>query len=167
MKQLFVLLALVALPQCDSNRPPEAAAAPAAATSTQAVLSGPTVVLPNGQRIIVEVASNDETRARGLMFRDSLADDRGMIFLFPQSGIYPFWMKQTLIPLDMIWIDEGGKIVHISAAVPPCTADPCPSYSPEKIARNVLELRAGRAAELGLKIGDVLQIRGVENYRIE
>jgi uncharacterized membrane protein (UPF0127 family) len=131
------------------------------------VSNEPAVILPDGKEIRIEVASNDDTRARGLMFRDSLDPDRGMLFLFPKSEIYPFWMKDTLIPLDMLWLDEGGKIVHIKASVPPCAGDPCPSYSPEVIARNVLELRAGRAAQLGLKIGDVLRIRGIENYRVQ
>jgi uncharacterized membrane protein (UPF0127 family) len=85
------------------------------------------------------------------------------MFLFPKSGDYPFWMKNTLIPLDMIWIDEGKKIVHVAANVPPCKADPCPSYPPNANAKYVLELAAGVAAKHGLKNGDVLRFVGLEN----
>ena len=167
MKRSLVMVGalMIVLSGCESRR--VAAPAVSAAAPANGAADEPRVVTPNGTAIIVEVASNDDTRARGLMFRDSLAADRGMIFLFPKSDVYPFWMKDTLIPLDMLWLDESSRIVHIAANVPPCAADPCPSYSPEVSARSVLELRAGRAAELGLKVGDTLQVRGISNYRVQ
>lgn len=131
--------------------------APAAASSA------PAVVLPGGSRVLVEVVSDDLTRAQGLMFRSSLGSDRGMLFLFPRTEVYPFWMKNTLIPLDILWIDESGAIVDIARDVPPCGADPCPSYPPKAAARFVLELAAGQAAARGLKNGDRLVFEGVEN----
>src|SRR3982750_1449172 len=81
-------------------------AAPAAARSD----SGPHVTLPDGYTVSVEIAADDETRAQGLMFRDSLREGTGMLFLFPKSGDYPFWMQNTLIPLDITWIDENHKV---------------------------------------------------------
>lgn len=142
--------------------PPTAAVAPVA----PAAAAGPTITTPAGYVIQVEVASNDDTRARGLMFRDRLDDDRGMLFIFPRSGLYPFWMKNTLIELDMIWLDEAHRIVRIRPNIPPCQVDPCVSYSPEKEAKYVLELAGGRAAKLQLREGDVLIIRGIDNYRV-
>lgn len=127
----------------------------------------PVAIMPRGERITLEIAANSEARARGLMFRDHLPPDRGMLFLFPRNDVFSFWMKNTLIPLDMIWLDEQNRIVHIAANVPPCAADPCPSYSPGKVARSVLELAAGRAAELRLVPGQSIQIRNIDSYRVE
>ena len=86
--------------------------------------SGPRISLPDGSTVAVEIAANDETRAQGLMYRDQLREGTGMLFLFPATGDYPFWMKSTLIPLDMVWIDENRKVVHVASDVPPCQADP-------------------------------------------
>src|SRR5688572_12246217 len=85
----------------------------------------------NPEPILVEMATDDATRAQGLMYREHLPAGRGMLFVFPGNDVYSFWMKNTLIPLDMIWIDEGRKVVHVKRDVQPCRADPCPSYSPE------------------------------------
>ena len=136
--------------------------APSPATTTSSA-SAQRIVLPDKAVIAVEVASDDETRSQGLMYRDHLADDRGMIFLFPQAGEYPFWMKNTLIPLDMIWIDSQHRIVHISHDVQPCKADPCPNYPPHAQASFVLELAAGVAAKHHLADGDVLRFEGLDN----
>src|SRR5688500_9478780 len=105
-------------------------ATPPATPGSAAPSAGPRVVLPDGFMVGVELAADPETRARGLMHRPLLAPDRGMLFLFPSSEIQSFWMKDTLIPLDMIWIDEDRRIVDIMSDVPPCRADPCPSYTP-------------------------------------
>ena len=107
----------------------------------------------------VEVVQKEEELHRGLQFRKSLDPGRGMLFIFQKSGPYAFWMKDTLIPLDMIWMDDTRKIVHIEHNVPPCAADPCPSYPPRHEALYVLEINAGYANELGLKIGDIAEFR--------
>src|SRR5688500_18848453 len=86
---------------------PDVAPAPQNAppmTTTTAAQSGPRVIFPDGFSVHVELAIDDETRAQGLMYRDQLRPATGMLFLFPQDGHYPFWMKNTLIPLDIIWI---------------------------------------------------------------
>jgi uncharacterized protein len=126
----------------------------------------PQILFPDGFAVKVEVASDDPTREQGLMYRNSLADDRGMIFLFPQNGEFAFWMKNTLIPLDMIWIDEGKRIVHIASNVPPCKADPCPSYPPGVQARYVLEVAAGVAAKHHLANGNILRFQGLEHVNV-
>lgn len=154
MKSSFLLMLALA---CAQRTP-----APSPAT-TMAAASAQRIVFPDHFVVAVEVASDEETRSQGLMYRDHLADDRGMIFLFTQPGEYPFWMKNTLIPLDMIWMDSQHRIVHIAHDVQPCKADPCPNYPPNAQASSVLELAAGVAARHHLANGNVLRFEGLDN----
>jgi len=139
--------------------------APSPATTTAAA-SAQRIILPDNFVVSVEVAANEELRSQGLMYRDQLAENRGMIFLFQQPGEYPFWMKNTFIPLDMIWMDAQHRIVHIAHDVQPCKADPCPNYPPNAQASSVLELAAGVAAKHHLADGNVLRFEGMENVVI-
>ena len=125
--------------------------------------TGPRVTLPDGYTVAVEVAADDETRTQGLMYRDQLRPGTGMLFFFATTGDYPFWMKNTLIPLDIIWIDEGQKVAAVATDVPPCKADPCPSYPPNAPARYVLELAAGMAARHKVTAGSTLRFEGTGN----
>jgi uncharacterized membrane protein (UPF0127 family) len=102
-------------------------------------------------RFIVEVARTAEEQAQGLMFRKSLAPDRGMIFPHEPPRPASFWMKNTLIPLDMIFIRTDGTIASIEANTIPLSLDPVRSTEPVGA---VLELAGGRAAELGIAAGD-------------
>ncbi|HEX7677605.1 MAG TPA: DUF192 domain-containing protein [Thermoanaerobaculia bacterium] len=154
MKSSFLLMLALA---CAQRTP-----APSPAT-TMAAASAQRIVFPDHFAVTVEVASDEDTRSQGLMYRDHLADDRGMIFLFTQPGEYPFWMKNTLIPLDMIWMDSQHRIVHIAHDVQPCKADPCPNYPPNAQASSVLELAAGVAARHHLANGNVLRFEGLDN----
>lgn len=124
----------------------------------------PICVLPDGAEIRLELADTDSDRVQGLMFRDHLAQDAGMLFVFEREGLWPFWMKDTFIPLDMIWLDSSGTIVDIRPNVQPCRLDPCPSYWPRSASRAVLEVNAGFASARGLKIGDTLEFRNVPRY---
>jgi hypothetical protein len=155
------MVAIALLARCDG-----ATGARQTTTSPAPRNDVPVVVLPSGAEIVVEIANDPTTRGQGLMYRESIAPDRGMLFLFPETGVYPFWMKNTLIPLDMIWIDEQKRIVHVEPNVPPCAADPCPSYPPTGPARYVLELAGGRAAAYGLKKGDPLLFRNTERFAV-
>ena len=101
----------------------------------------------------VEVAQTQEERQKGLMFRESMPDNRGMLFVFEKDGPLAFWMKNTLIPLDMIFIDENLTVVDVLAAVP-CKEDPCPNYKSH--GRYVLEINAGLAGKHGIKNGSVM-----------
>lgn len=137
---------------------------------TPPVSPGPAtrVVLPDGFTVAVELATDDATREQGLMYRDQLANDRGMLFLFPKSGSYPFWMKNTLIPLDMIWIDADHKVVFVASDVPPCKADPCTSYGPgERDGKYVLETAAGVAKKHGVAAGAVLRFVGLDQIVVK
>jgi len=117
----------------------------------------PQVVL-NGQRFTVELAQTQEQQALGLMFRDQLEDDRGMLFIFPREAPRSFWMKNTRIPLDIFYFDGELRLVSVSENTPPCRTARCPSYPSTGPARYVLELNAGKAAELGVKPGDRLEL---------
>lgn len=125
--------------------------------------NGPIAVLPDGSQVRIEVAADDDTRAQGLMFRDRVPEGTGMLFVFPQSGDYPFWMKNTLVPLDMIWIDDQKRVVHVQHGVPPCKADPCPSYPPHAVAKYVLELGDGQAAKHRIVNGSTLTFQRIDN----
>jgi hypothetical protein len=112
------------------------------------------------QVIQLEVAQTSQQQAMGLMYRTELAANRGMLFAFNPPRSVGFWMKNTLIPLDMIFL-RNGEVKAIQLQVPPCKADPCPSYGPgpDTVIDQVIELRGGRAAELGLKPGDRLNLQ--------
>ena len=111
-----------------------------------------TITTASGEhRFMVEIADDDAERQRGLMFRDPLADDRGMLFQFPDVAERGFWMRNTPSPLDIIYIDPRGRIVSIAKNATPQSDAVIPSNGP---ASGVLELRAGRADEIGAKAGD-------------
>lgn len=107
----------------------------------------------------VEVVDSKEELRTGLMFRENLDKDKGMLFIFSSPANYSFWMKNTLIPLDIIWIDENKNIVHINENTLPCKEEPCTTYLPDKEALYVLEINAGLSKEYNIKIGDKVQIR--------
>jgi len=111
-----------------------------------------TVTTASGEhKFMVEIADDETERQRGLMFRDPLPDDRGMLFQFPDVTERGFWMHNTPSSLDIIYIDPRGRIVSIAPNATPQSDDIIPSNGP---ASGVLELRAGRAAEIGAKAGD-------------
>jgi len=107
---------------------------------------------------VIEIADDESERARGLMFRQDLGENEGMLFIFDQEEKHSFWMKNTLISLDIVWIDSRGKIVDISQNTPPCAGDPCPSYMPQKPAKYVLEVAAGQMEIIGANKGDEVNI---------
>lgn len=148
---------------------PVAPQAPAAApnapakASVGAVGEAPTgfevleAVTPSGRtRFFVEIADNDAERERGLMFRKSLAPERGMLFDFHTPREVAFWMRNTLIPLDIIYIRPDGTVLSIARNATPLSEVPIPSGGPTL---GVLELAGGRSAEIGLMPGDRIEHR--------
>lgn len=113
-----------------------------------------TVSVPSGRTLSVEVADTAYLQERGYMYRDRVPEGEGMVFLLPSLDIHPFWMKNCRTHLDIIWLDENWRIVHIAADVPPCKEDPCPTYSSMQKSHFVLEVAPGGAARLELKKGD-------------
>jgi uncharacterized membrane protein (UPF0127 family) len=115
------------------------------------------VTLPNGKHIRAEVMMKQEDMMRGMMFRDTLAADHGMLFLHGGPGNYPYWMYQVRVPLDIIWMDLNHNVVEISPETPPCkssSARQCPNYGGHAKAIFVLELPGGAAAKNGVKVGE-------------
>ncbi|MBU3969375.1 MAG: DUF192 domain-containing protein [Alphaproteobacteria bacterium] len=111
-----------------------------------------TITTASGEhRFMVEIADDDMERQRGLMEREPLADDRGMLFEFPDVAERGFWMRNTPSSLDIIYIDPRGRIVSIAKNATPMSDAVIPSNGP---ASGVLELRAGRADEIGARAGD-------------
>ncbi len=123
-------------------------------------------VVLNGHAVMMELALTPEQRARGLMGREALADDEGMLFVFPDTEPYPaavsFWMKDCLIPIDVIFISREGEIVSIHEMEPPEPGTPddelkaYPSGSPVQFA---IEVRGGLAEELDLGPGDIIELQ--------
>lgn len=144
---LFSLSALVLLAGCAGAGSPKDAEGRA--------LEALTITTSTGEhRFMVEIADDEAERERGLMFRDPLPDDRGMLFEFPDLTERGFWMHNTPSSLDIIYIDPHGRIVSIAANAPPESDDVIPSHG---AASGVLELKAGRAAAIGAKAGDVVR----------
>ncbi|MCI0437410.1 MAG: DUF192 domain-containing protein, partial [Gemmatimonadetes bacterium] len=109
-------------------------------------------------RVALEVVNTPATRERGMMYRTALAEDHGMLFVFPDEVVRSFWMKNTLIPLDMLFIARDGRIVGIAAdAVPLSMA----SRSVGQPSLYVLEVNGGWAARHGVRAGDRVEFRGV------
>jgi uncharacterized membrane protein (UPF0127 family) len=128
-------------------------------TAGPETLGTQTITLPNGQKIRAEVEMNDVDIQKGMMFRDSLARGRGMLFIHQTPGQYKYWMFQCRISLDIVWMDTAHRIVEISPDTPPCKtkASLCPNYGGNQTAQFVLELGGGEAQRLGLGLGQMLQ----------
>jgi uncharacterized protein len=120
--------------------------------------SAPRVEMPSGAVYRLELAKTPQEQSQGLMFRESLPAKSGMLFLFPEGGVHKFWMKNTMIPLDMIWMDPAGRVLFVSAGTPPCQSDPCASYGPDGPASSVLEIAGGMALREGIVVGSTLKL---------
>ena len=157
------MLALLLLTSLLASQAPVPTAKPLA---TMAAPITPTATLPDGTRVRLELAVTPQEHQLGLMFRDSLAADHGMLFIFDDDGIWPFWMKNTFIPLDMVWLDGAGVVADVRDDVQPCRGDPCPSYTPRARSRYVLELASGTSRAHGVKTGTTLRFEGVKGIPV-
>lgn len=119
------------------------------------------VVAPTGESLVMEIAATDEEKALGLMWRREIPRGRGMYFPFSEPGYHPFWMLHCLVPLDLVWLDENGVVVHVVDGAAPCPAEPCPSYTPSAPATQVIEVGAGEAHRLGIAPGARLMLQPV------
>lgn len=120
-------------------------------SSTVVFLTSPPV------EVEVEIADSPEERQVGLMWREELGENEGMLFIFEEEQVLGFWMKNTLISLDMFFINKDFEIVKIHTAVP-CGADPCPTYSSGEQALYVVEVNGGFAGEKGIQEGERVEI---------
>lgn len=126
-------------------------------------------IFPDHVTVQLEVADTEAKRQRGLMFRPGLEPGNGMLFVFDEPGSHPFWMQNCLISIDIIWLDEEGRVADIAASVPPCrlpaceppcNSNSCPTYPHAGRAKYVIEVVAGFADAHGLKKGDRVQLVG-------
>jgi uncharacterized membrane protein (UPF0127 family) len=166
----FIALAVVLMLAACGPQPRSTADADTTVPPTTSEISIPALprtTLPDGTRVSLELAITSEEIGRGLMFRPSLPDDRGMLFLFNADRVASFWMKNTIIPLDLVFLDREGRVVDLIENARPCPADPCPQYVPDRPTRAVLELAAGSAARHGVAVGQELPIENVEGYPVQ
>jgi len=154
-----IAVVLAPLPACKNN------GQPAGATSSPAAAPAPappaTVAVDTGGRKItfhVELAMTPDQQSRGLMFRQSLATDAGMLFVFDRMSVHAFWMKNTLIPLDMLFIGADRRIVGIVANAEPKTETARTVGEPSQY---VLEIGGGLSGQLGIRAGQLVDFQGV------
>jgi len=131
-------------------------------TTTQSLKdNSKNTIIINNKQLSIEFAITPEQHKKGLMFRESLCENCGMLFVFESSDIYSFWMKNTLISLDMIWIDSTGKIVDIAknTKIDTCKNNECKpvTYTPLNSAKYVLEVNAGFTKQNNIKVGDFVE----------
>jgi uncharacterized membrane protein (UPF0127 family) len=128
------------------------------------------VVFPDMAVVNAEVADAPTSRERGLMFRPDLAPSQGMLFVFEEPGYHPFWMKNCLISLDIIWLDEEGRVLSIAESVPPCRlpdceppcgSNACPAYPHHGLAKYVVEVVSGFAKAHHVRPSDRIVLRGL------
>lgn len=112
----------------------------------------------NDTVIDLEVAATPEQQALGLMHRADLGENRGMLFPFDPPRKAAFWMKNTLMPLDIVFMN-GQNVVTIHENVPPCEVQPCPTYPSAGPVNQVIELEAGQAKKLGIQEGDRIDVQ--------
>jgi uncharacterized membrane protein (UPF0127 family) len=140
-------------------RPARALAAGGLAICVSSAPAAPEVIplkLPSGAVLQTEVMIKDPERQMGLMFRPSLPRDRAMLFIFETVDFHGIWMKNCRFPIDIVWLDEQRKVVHVAEAVPPCKADPCPVYEPMQRAAYVVEMNAAQARQEKVALGATL-----------
>ena len=149
--RLFSILCLCALvlSGCYDNKPK---VSEAGLPTGEVLLGGEEDVF-----VDVEIAQTDEHRTRGLMGRESLPEDAGMIFIYFEPRTTGFWMKDTLIPLSIAFIGED-QVINEIIDMDPCTEDPCPTYTPKEEYRAALEVNQGAFEEWGIEVGDTVTI---------
>jgi uncharacterized membrane protein (UPF0127 family) len=130
------------------------ASAAASVPATPAVIP---LTLPSGTVLQTEVMVEDADRAMGLMFRASLPQDRALLFVFETADFHGIWMKNCKFPIDIVWLDEARKVVHVAEGVPPCRKDPCPVYQPMQRAAFVVEMNAAQAKREKVAKGAILE----------
>jgi uncharacterized membrane protein (UPF0127 family) len=144
---LLLLVTLLSLPAFAQDTPDAYAITPMSTSWVEL----------HGHRYSVEIAQTPAQRERGLMFRNNMADDRGMLFIHDVQEPQAYWMKNTLIALDIFYFDSDRRLVSVSRRTPPCTlGNACPPYRSEGPALYVLELNSGVADRLHAKKGDRL-----------
>lgn len=124
----------------------------------------PQVLLPDGFEVTLELAVTPDELAQGLMFRPKLAEDRGMLLIFAEERLPSIWMMNTLVALDLVYLDSTGTVVDVITDAQPCPGEPCPRFSPKKPAKAVLEIPAGAATRHTIGEGVQLEFLHVAEF---
>ena len=144
MMRVFLIAAAVMLAACGAKR------------DDVRDFSAVDVTMPNGKLVLAERVSNPMDMARGLMFRESLPADRGLLYVWATAGAYSSWMYQVKIPLDAIWMDINHNVVEVAANMPPCpskSAKDCPHFGGRQRAQYMLQVPAGMAEKYNVRVG--------------
>jgi len=170
MSSLVLAALMTATVSCapvpDSLEPPptEGETTPSQSAIDVPKVKPPRAVLPDGFGVILELAITPDELAQGLMYRPSLAVNRGMLLVFNEERFPNIWMMNTLVALDIIYLDQQGVVVDVITDAQPCPAEPCPRFTPRKAARAVLEVPAGIASQHGVVEGVQLTIKRVPDF---
>ncbi len=122
------------------------------------------VLLPDGFEVTLELAITPEELAQGLMFRPKLPLDRGMLLIFAEERLPSIWMMNTLVALDLVYLDSTGTVVDVVTDAQPCPGEPCPRFTPKQAAKAVLEIPAGGATRHNVTEGAKLAFERVPNF---
>lgn len=144
-----------------STEPGEAASSPVIEAPH---MDMPHVVLPDGFEVTLELAITPEELAQGLMFRPKLPHDRGMLLIFAEERLPSIWMMNTLVALDLVYLDSAGAVVDVVTDAQPCPGEPCPRFTPKQPAKAVLEIPAGAATRHNITEGAHLVFRRVPDF---
>lgn len=164
LERILTALAILVIAAC--SQPLQESTAAASTTPPPTSVPLPQAILPDGFAVNLELATTPEETTTGLMFRPALAEDRGMLLLWTEERLATIWMMNVLVPLDIIYLDNGGQVVELVANAQPCRAEPCPRYTAGVPARAVLEIAAGGATAHGIEVGTVIQFERVPGYPI-
>jgi uncharacterized membrane protein (UPF0127 family) len=159
-----LMVACACAPPADPTAVEPEAGVPEPPPATAPEPAVPLAILPDGEEIVLELAITPEELAQGLMFRPRLPDNRGMLLVFSEERRPSIWMMNTLVALDLVYLDSNGTVVDIISDAQPCPAEPCPRFVPRQPARAVLEIPAGTAARHGLATGQALGFRRVPGF---
>ncbi|MCP4899199.1 MAG: DUF192 domain-containing protein [bacterium] len=169
-KRLLPLIAItfmVVFTACSAPQPSSTnggAAPQAADVITPMADLAPAAYLPDGQVVTLELAITPDELSRGLMYRPSLPEDRGMLFIHQQATLPTMWMKHTLIPLDLIYLSKEGIVVDLHKEAQPCPAEPCPLFKASAPTLAVLELLGGSASRHNIEVGTRIKFLRVPDF---
>jgi uncharacterized membrane protein (UPF0127 family) len=169
---LLFALAVACTPSTDtaatSTDPKATTTTPGSAEMTASIqppaAETPQVLLPDGFEVTLELAVTPDELAQGLMFRPRLAGDRGMLLVFAEERFPTIWMMNTLVALDLVYLDSTGTVVDIITDAQPCPEEPCPRFTPKKPAMAVLEIPAGTATRHAISRGAKLEFIRVTEF---
>jgi len=171
IRHLLIPLVVVALAVGSCAPSPDPGATPNAPSKADdsilikpPAMEMPQVMLPDGFEVILELAITPEELAQGLMYRPKLPQDRGMLLIFAEERLPSIWMMNTLVALDLVYLDSTGSVVDVVTDAQPCPGEPCPRFTPKLPAKAVLEIPAGAATRHAIEVGAQLDFVRVPEY---